>query len=286
MVRLEGGAFLMGTDSDLAWQSDAEGPVREIVLSPFWVAECAVTNSQFQQFFDATGYITEAENFGWSYVFHRHVTGAARKASRGVAGGTAWWIGVDGACWNKPEGPGSNIRKRDDYPVVHISWNDAEAYCNWAEKRLPTEAEWEYAARGGLAQKIYPWGDDLTPKGKNGKPQHMCNIWQGKFPDFDRGDDGFTNTAPVKSFPPNGYGLYNTSGNAWEWCSDGWSTQWENTPRENPQGAKNDDRKVIRGGSFLCHASYCTRYRVAARTANTPDSTTAHCGFRVAMNDY
>jgi formylglycine-generating enzyme required for sulfatase activity len=156
-----------------------------------------------------------------------------------------------------------------EHPVVHISWNDALAYCHWAGKRLPSEAEWEFAARGGLRQKIYPWGDELTPNGK-----HQCNIWQGKFPTFNSGADGHTGTAPVKSFLPNGFGLYNCAGNVWEWCSD-----WFSPFKRNPESGES---KIIKGGSYLCHASYCNRYRVAARTANTPDSSSGHTGFRCA----
>lgn len=292
MIRLEGGRFLMGSEHEQSRAADGEGPVREVFLSPFWLDECAVSNAEFEEFVRATSYKTEAERFGWSYVFHKHVPSKLKKQARGVAGVAPWWVGVDGAFWRRPEGPGSNIRKRMDHPVVHISWNDADAYARWAGKRLPTEAEWEFAARGGLEQKLYPWGDELTPGGK-----HRCNIWQGKFPDFDSGADGFTNTAPVKSFAPNGFGFYNTSGNAWEWCSDWWSlpshqstfksTLAAGNPIENPRGPQtptNGELKVMRGGSFLCHISYCNRYRVAARTANTPDSTAAHCGFRCARD--
>jgi formylglycine-generating enzyme len=274
MIRLEGGAFLMGTDrADLAWPNDGEMPVRQVMVAPFLIAECAVTNAEFEEFIAVTNYATEAEKFGWSYVFHKEVSGKAKRAAQGVAAGTEWWVGIEGACWKRPQGPGSSVRKIMDHPVVHVSWNDALAFCAWAGKRLPNEAEWEFAARGGLEQKIYPWGDELTPKGK-----HMCNIWQGKFPTFNSAADGFAGTAPVKSFSPNGYGLYNVVGNAWEWCSDWFS------PFPQPGGPANGDRKVIRGGSYLCHASYCNRYRVAARTANTPDSTSGHCGFRVAMD--
>jgi formylglycine-generating enzyme required for sulfatase activity len=291
LIALPGGSFLMGTEDVEAWQGDGEGPIREVHLSPFLIAECAVTNAAFAAFVAATGYVTEAERFGWSYVFHKHVAGKAKKAARGIAAPTPWWVGVEGACWKQPEGPGSHIRKRDDCPVVHVSWNDAQEYCHWAGCRLPTESEWEYAARGGLVQKKYPWGDELTPKDKRGKPEARCNIWQGKFPDFDAGTDGFTNVAPVKSFAPNGFGLYQTSGNAWEWCSDWFSPAWHQDVLRrhgaippNPQGPETGTLKAMRGGSFLCHVSYCNRYRVAARTANTPDSAASHCGFRVARD--
>lgn len=285
MKRLEGGTFWMGTDRPEAWQKDGEGPVREITLAPFYLDICAVTNTQFGEFVAATGYRTEAEKFGWSYVFHREVSGEARAKVQGVAGGTQWWLGVEGATWKHPEGPGSHIRKRMDHPVVQVSWHDAQAYCEWAGKRLPTEAEWEYAARGGLHQKLYPWGDDLTPRDKKGRPQHVCNIWQGKFPDLNTGQDGFTGTAPVKTFAPNAFGFYQMSGNVWEWCADWFSPDFHASgPRENPLGPPSGENKIIKGGSYLCHASYCNRYRVAARTANTPDSASTHCGFRCAKD--
>ena len=276
MKKLEGGEFLMGTASPLAWPGDGEGPVRAVRVSPFYMDVGAVSNRQFEEFVAAIGYVTEAEKFGWSYVFIKQVAGKARRAAQGVAAGTEWWVGVEGASWKRPEGPGSNIRKRDDHPAVHISWHDADAYCRWAGKRLPTEAEWEYAARGGLEQKLYPWGDELTPGGK-----HLCNIWQGKFPDFNSGADGYSGTAPVKAFPSNGYGLYNMSGNVWDWCADWFSPTYHmNGPREDTTGPPRGQLKLINGGSYLCHASYCNRYRVAARTSNTPDSASSHCGFR------
>jgi len=167
-----------------------------------------------------------------------------------------------------------------DHPVVHVSWNDALAYCNWAGKRLPTEAEWEFAARGGLEQKKYAWGDELLPNG-----QHYANIWQGQFPNENQGLDGYKGTAPARSFPPNDYGLYNVCGNIWEWCSDWFSSTYHvHDTRENPKGIPNGTSKVIRGGSYLCHESYCNRYRVAARSSNTPDSSTGHMGFRCAKD--
>jgi formylglycine-generating enzyme required for sulfatase activity len=287
-MKLLGGAFWMGEDGSQSRLEDGEGPVRRVEITPFYLDVTAVTNTQFGEFITATGYVSEAERFGWSYVFHRHVSVKLKESSRGVAGGASWWIGVEGANWQRPEGPGSNIKKRADHPVVHISWNDAQAFCGWAGKRLPTEAEWEFAARGGLERKLYGWGDELMPPGKNGKPEHRCNIWQGKFPDFNTSADGFDGTAPVRSFRPNAYGFYQMSGNVWEWCQDGWTTHHENAVHEapliDPTHLANDAQKVIRGGSFLCHASYCNRYRVAARTTNTSDSTTAHCGFRCAMS--
>jgi formylglycine-generating enzyme required for sulfatase activity len=194
--------------------------------------------------------------------------------------GLEWWFHVEGADWNHPEGPETNLDGRMDHPVVHVSWRDAQAYCAWAGKRLPTEAETEYAARGGLAQKRYVWGDELTPGGK-----HMCNIWQGDFPRTNTAEDGYVGTAPAKSFEPNGYGLYNMSGNVWEWVFDRWSTNFHvNGPRINPIGPPTGDRRVTRGGSYLCHYSYCNRYRVAARTSNTPDSSTGNTGFRCARD--
>jgi sulfatase modifying factor 1 len=283
MVFIEGGSFLMGTDGPEAWKADGEGPVREVTVSAFWMDECAVTNAQFAAFVEATNYVTEAENFGWSYVFHKHVSAENKKLSRGYSSEAQWWLGIGGAYWRKPEGPGSNLKKREEHPVVHVSWNDAVAYCAWAGKKLPTEAQWEYAARGGLVQKLYPWGDELNPKGKNGKPEHRCNIWQGKFPVLDTGTDGWTNTAPVKTFAPNAFGLYHTSGNVWEWCRDWFSPDHSKDLPNDPTGPEFGTHKITKGGSFLCHESYCNRYRLAARTANTPDSTTSHTGFRCVL---
>jgi formylglycine-generating enzyme required for sulfatase activity len=180
------------------------------------------------------------------------------------------------AKWDRPEGPDSSIAARMEMPVTQVSWNDAAAYAAWAGKRLPTEAEWEFAARGGLEQQTYPWGSELTPEGK-----HLCNIWQGEFPLSDLGDDGYTAPSPVRAFPANGYGLYSVVGNAWEWCGDWFEPFWHlNSTRKNPVGPPQGTNKSMRGGSYLCHKSYCNRYRVAARTKNTPDSATTNITFR------
>jgi formylglycine-generating enzyme required for sulfatase activity len=250
----------MGSDDPDGFPADGEGPVRTVTVAPFAIGECAVTNAQFATFAKATGHVTDAERFGWSFVFHSFVDEARVKVV-GASGDAPWWVGVEGASWRAPDGPGSSIGARQSHPVVHVSWHDAQAYCAWAGGRLPTEAEWEYAARGGLAGKRYPWGNELRPDGA-----WRCNIWQGRFPQLDTGEDGHRGTAPVRAYRPNGFGLYNVSGNVWEWCADDFCA----------------GTKALRGGSYLCHDSYCNRYRVAARTGNTADSTTGHTGFRCA----
>jgi formylglycine-generating enzyme len=277
MILLDGGVFLMGADDAVGFTEDGEGPVREVTLSPFYIDKSVVSNARFQQFVAATGYRTEAERFGWSYVFKNYVPKILVKRGRARrVPGLDWWLGVEGANWNHPEGPGSDIRNRNEHPVVHISWTDATAFCEWARARLPTEAEWEYAARGGLVQKRYAWGDDLTPNGK-----HMCNIWQGRFPDYDSAEDGFAGTSPVTAFPSNEYGLYGVAGNVWEWCADWFSPRHRRrSAGSDPAGPATGAARVMRGGSHLCHSSYCNRYRVAARTSNTPDSSTTNLGFR------
>ena len=277
MLKLDGGTFLMGTESDEGFPQDGEGPVREVTVAPFYIDVLPVTNAQFVEFTRATQYRTEAETFGWSFVFQGHILKEryAELVDR-TTPGVPWWCKVNGSDWRHPEGPGSSIQARENYPVVHVSWNDAVEFCKWAGKRLPTEAEWEYAARGGLEQKTYPWGDELTPGGR-----HLCNIWQGEFPNHDSGDDGYTAVAPADAFPPNGYGLYTITGNAWEWCADWFDPAYHvAATRTNPVGPLEGSAKVMKGGSYLCHRSYCNRYRVAARTSNTPDSATTNISFR------
>ena len=277
MAKLDGGTFLMGTDAAEGFPQDGEGPVREVTLDPFHIDIYPVTNLQFHEFVKAANYQTEAERLGWSFVFQGHIPPERYdELVEATVAGVDWWCKVRGADWQHPEGPGSSTDARPNHPAVHVSWNDAAEYCRWSGKRLPTEAEWEYAARGGLEQKIYPWGDELTPGGK-----HLCNIWQGEFPRFDLAEDGYSAPAPVDAFPPNGYGLHTITGNAWEWCADWFHPAYHLTAtRSNPVGPLEGAARVMKGGSYLCHHSYCNRYRVAARTANTPDSSTTNISFR------
>jgi formylglycine-generating enzyme len=262
-IRLPGGTFLMGS-AQASFPQDREGPVRPVSVAPFGIDPYAVTNSRFEAFIDATGYTTEAERFGWSFVFYRFLP--PELADARPVPGVPWWRAVHGAWWRAPEGPGSDVATRANHPVVHVSWRDARAFAAWAGGRLPREAEWEYAARGGLEGRRYPWGDELREGGR-----HRCNVWQGVFPDHDTAEDGYAGTAPVDAFEPNGFGLYNVVGNVWEWCE------------ETFDGSVGGPR-VQRGGSYLCHASYCDRYRVSARTSSDEDSSTGHLGFRVAYD--
>jgi formylglycine-generating enzyme required for sulfatase activity len=281
MVPVAAGEYRVGGDDPDAFADDGEGPVRSVSLGAFLIDPYAVTNAQFATFARRTGYVSDAERIGWSYVFHLCLHLDARSSVLDASVPQApWWLAVRGASWRQPDGPGSGIGARQNHPVVHVSWDDANAYAEWAGKRLPTEAEWEVAARGGLDRKRYPWGDELEPNG-----QRRCNIWQGRFPHASTGPVG---TMPVNSFRPNGFGLYNVAGNVWEWCRDRWSTTWhaadEPHTRIDPAGPVSAESRVIRGGSYLCHVSYCNRYRVAARTHNTADSTTGHMGFRCAAD--
>jgi formylglycine-generating enzyme len=226
----------------------------------------------------ATRYVTDAEQAASSFVFYLQAPAALRLSARQVVRGLPWWLPVADACWQRPEGPGSHVRDRADHPVVHVSWNDAQAYCDWAGLRLPSEAEWEGAARGGLEGRRFAWGDDL--RDKSGLPR--CNVWRGDFPAAPA--DGWT-PGPIaaRSGEANGFGLFNCCGNVWEWCADWYSPAYhrETTP-DDPRFERPTGQRAMRGGSFLCHDSYCNRYRVAGRHGNTPDSAASNIGFRVA----
>jgi sulfatase modifying factor 1 len=258
MVLVPGGTFDMGTDRGMAF----EGPIHRVTVGPFWIDRCEVTNREFARFVAATGYRTESEKQGFSGVF----LPAAQE-----------WRPVKGADWRHPEGPSSSLAGRDDQPVVHVSWDDAVAYAKWADKRLPTEAEFEWAARGGRTRGEYAWGDTFRPSGRP-----MANTWQGHFPEHDAGTDGYPRLAPVGRFPANGYGLYDIAGNVWEWTSDWFSEGYYRTAEGavNPGGPATGTEKSIRGGSWLCSANYCTGYRVAARQHTPRDSALNNLGFR------
>lgn len=271
------GSFAYGCDRREGNPADGEGPARSVHVDAFRIDRYAVANARFARFVAATGYVTDAERIGWSFVFAGLLPDDFAE-TRGVAA-APWWRQVYGANWRQPEGSHSDIASRQDLPVIHVSHNDALAFCAWAGKRLPTEAEWEKAARGGLAGRRFPWGDDEIVDG-----QHRCNVWQGTFPSDNTSGDGFYGLAPVDTFAPNGFGLYNMAGNAWEWCSD-WFTSRRfagagASAIVNPRGPIDGTHRVMRGGSYLCHPSYCWRYRNGARSASTPDTATGHVGFR------
>uniref|UniRef100_A0A286XC54 Sulfatase modifying factor 1 n=1 Tax=Cavia porcellus TaxID=10141 RepID=A0A286XC54_CAVPO len=249
-------AFTMGTD-DPQIKQDGEAPARRVTIDAFYMDAYEVSNAEFEK----------------STINNTPVLDCFEVAA------APWWLPVKGANWRHPEGPDSTIQHRPDHPVLHVSWNDAVAYCTWAGKRLPTEAEWEYSCRGGLQNRLFPWGNKLKPKG-----QHYANLWQGEFPVTNTGEDGFQGTAPVDAFPPNGYGLHNIVGNVWEWTSDWWTIYHSVDETLNPKGPPSGKDRVKKGGSYMCHKSYCYRYRCAARSQNTPDSSASNLGFRCAAN--
>ncbi len=303
MAWIPGGEFAMGTDEEAAYPQ--ERPAHRVRVDGFWMDKTEVTNRQFAKFVRATGYLTTAERpVDWEQLKTQVPEGTPKPPDEMLQPGSlvfappagpvpmsnpaAWWRWTPGANWRHPEGPGSTADGRLDHPVVHVSWEDAAAYAKWAGKRLPTEAEWEYAARGGLEAKRYAWGDETRPGGKI-----MANTWQGEFPARDLVEDGFGGTAPVQSFPPNGYGLYDMIGNAWEWCADWYDAGAhadlaEHGLCENPPGptASNDpeapyaQRRVTKGGSFLCADNYCLNYRPSARRGTDWDTGLSHVGFR------
>jgi formylglycine-generating enzyme required for sulfatase activity len=278
LIEIEAGSFRMGDNSVWAYPGDGEDPVHDVTLDRYRMDRYAVTNDAFAAFADATGWQTDAERFGWSFVFAGLLPDDFTD-TRAVID-AEWWRQVYGAGWRHPEGPESSVDARGDHPVVHVSWHDAVAYCRWTGTRLPTEAEWECAARGGRVGSAFPWGDDLEPN-----DEHRMNVFQGTFPGGNTGADGYLATAPVDAFPPNDVGLHNVTGNVWEWCAD-WLdlTYYSRSDAKNPRGPESGERRVQRGGSYLCHLSYCRRYRVSARFGSEPESSAGHTGFRVAAD--
>ncbi len=306
MKWVPGGRFMMGTDDEKAWPD--EKPVHEVCVNGFWMDETEVTNSQFNAFVEATGYLTTAERAPTAEeILAQLPPGTPPPDPKLLVPGSLvftqpekpvplndlnqWWAWTPGANWRHPEGPGSDIFGREEHPVVQISWDDAVAYANWAEKRLPTEAEWECAARGGLTRKRFVWGEEPP---EVGSPK--LNMWEGTFPNRNTKLDGYVRTSPVKTYPPNGLGLYDMAGNVWEWCSDwydssAYSRRSTTKVTLNPQGpsASNDPHRPgmplrsQRGGSFMCNDSYCSRYRPSARHGCSPDTGMSHGGFRCVL---
>ena len=277
-IAIPGGTGVVGTRS-AGIPNDGETPLRKTRIKPFRIAATTVTNAEFKSFIDATGYVTEAERFGWSFVFWAQVP-AHVGATHGVVEAD-WWRHVDGANWLDINGPGTATDTwHPDHPVVHVSWNDARRYADWVGGSLPTEAEWEHAARAGFGDIKFPWGDALP----NDIDHTPCNIWQGRFPDRNTALDGYLTTAPAKSFKPNDYGIFNLVGNVWEWTADSYGIK-SLKKDVRARVAQMKGYKLSKGGSFLCHASYCYRYRIAARSGTSPDSTTTHHGFRVVWRN-
>jgi len=318
MVLIPGGTFIMGSDADYAYAN--EKPAHRVQVAPFFLDAKPVTNAEFARFVEATGYITVAERaVDWEELRKQVPPGTPRPPDEALQPGSLifkptdgpvdlrnmanWWHWTHGASWRHPEGPGSTIEGREDHPVVHVAWDDANAYAKWAGKRLPTEAEWEFAARGGMVDQRYAWGDEEQPE-----DLYMVNRWTGEFPYHNDGKDGFVGTSPVGSFPANGYGLFDMGGNVWNWCSDLYRADTfaaragDEKACCDPQGPENADderfvpgdpspptvpgaeRRVTKGGSFLCHPDYCESYRPSARRGTPPDTGSSHVGFRCAMD--
>lgn len=287
MILIPAGSFEMGGDNEEA--RDDEFPKHKVILKSFWIDETEVTNAQFREFVAATKYITMAEkDFEYKNengkVIHQKAGSLVfqKLYLHDEANPNTWWKFVEGANWKHPQGPGSTIEGKDNYPVVQVSWYDAEAYSKWAKKRLPTEAEWEFAARGGSVNNIYSWGSEKATEGKQ-----KCNIWNGNFPFENTLSDGYERSAPVKSFAPNKYGLYDMAGNVWEWCNDWYDEKYyskcvESSNFKNPENKTFNvtNEKVMRGGSFLCNDSYCSGFRVSARMKSTAETSLEHTGFR------
>ena len=278
-IELDATTFRMGNGRGDGYPDDGETPVRNVDVGPFAITATVVTNAEFAEFVDATGWVTDAERYGWSFVFGGLLPDDFPE-TRGVQMAPLWRQ-VYESDWRRPEGPQSSVDDRSEHPVVQVSWNDAVAYGEWVGgARLPTEAEWEFAARGGLDQQPFPWGADLEPEG-----EHRMNVWQGDFPRSNSEDDGWYGVAPVQSFPPNGYGLHETTGNVWEWCADWFHPEaYQRDTKDHPRGPTTGERKVMRGGSYLCHASYCRRYRVDSRSSSEPDSSAGNVGFRLVRD--
>ncbi|MCC3314693.1 formylglycine-generating enzyme family protein [Nocardia africana] len=275
LIAVPGGTFTMGDESRWAYPGDGEGPCHPVTVDAFAIGRYAVTNADFAAFVADTGYRTDAEKYGWSFVF-AGLLPPDMPPTRAVVN-APWWRQVEGADWAHPFGPGSDVGALADHPVVHVSWEDARAFCAWSGTRLPTEAEWEYAARAGSTGP-FPWGEDFEPGG-----QRQMNVFTGEFPRTAPG--AHLGTMPVSAYAPNGFGLYNTTGNVWEWCSDFFSPDYyRHSPEANPTGPDLGRDRVMRGGSYLCHLSYCRRYRVSARQGSEPVSSTGNLGFRVVAD--
>ncbi|XP_071539905.1 formylglycine-generating enzyme [Panulirus ornatus] len=278
MVKIPGGKFVMGTNEPV-FHADGEHPARWVEIDSFFLDVHEVSNAEFELFVNANNFKTEAESFGDSFVLEGELSETVKSTLENAVAAAPWWVPVKGANWQHPEGPDSVITDRMDHPVVHVSWNDAAAYCKWMQKRLPTEAEWERACRAGKQDRLFPWGNKLKPNDK-----YRANTWQGDFPNEDTGEDGCKGRCPVTAFPVNGYGLHNIVGNVWEWTADWWRVNHTPSLQTNPRGPVSGEDRVKKGGSYMCTKSYCYRYRCAARSQNTPDSSAGNLGFRCAAD--